>query len=443
MNTATNPGVETVDSGATLLDETHAVLTGYVAMPSPEVADAAVLWVAMTHAIPAFEAAPRLAISSPMKRCGKTRLLDILTGICHDPLVSVNATVAAIYRSLSTDHPPTLIIDEADTIWGTKRQSEQNEDLRALLNAGFQRGKPVLRCVGPESKPVQFPTFAPAALAGIGKLPDTITDRAITVTMRRRTPHETVLPFRSRRDGPRLSQLRSQLAAWSAAHVDRMQQLVPAMPLEDREADTWEPLIIVADTAGGTWPDRARIAALRLTQQAAAGDREQSLELRLIADIRDAFNTYHAEFVPSTELVARLTGIDDAPWAELKLKPRGLSDRLRDFGITPKSNGTKRGYQRSDFSDIFDRYLTTSKGENTRGETSPTVKASKPQLEALTVPAAFTDQPSTVARADTSNRQPQQTVNPLSSSFDGLTVGDTTVADNHRKEQPHRATAHQ
>jgi hypothetical protein len=80
-------------------------------------------------------------------------VLDIVEGLVHDPLVAMNATVAAVFRSLGIDHPPTLIVDEVDTIFGSKRVAENNEDLRGLLNAGFQRGKDALRCVGPSKPP--------------------------------------------------------------------------------------------------------------------------------------------------------------------------------------------------------------------------------------------------------------------------------------------------
>ena len=170
------------------------------------------LWIAATHALPAFECAPRLVITSPEKRCGKTRLLDIITGTCHKPLATVNATVAAIFRSIGGAHPPTLVIDEADTLFGSKKNAENNEDFRALLNAGHQRGRPALRCVGPLQVPTEFSTFAMCAIAGIGTMPDTITDRAVNISMRRRASGETVAQFRSRRDGPILTALGDRLA---------------------------------------------------------------------------------------------------------------------------------------------------------------------------------------------------------------------------------------
>lgn len=139
-----------LNEGELLLDELHASILKFVILPSPEAADAVTLWVACTNAITAFQHAPRLAIKSPEKRCGKSRLLDVIDATCHDPLMSVNATVAAIFRSIgANDQPPTLLVDEVDTLFGSKRVAEQNEDLRALLNAGHQRGRPALRCVHP------------------------------------------------------------------------------------------------------------------------------------------------------------------------------------------------------------------------------------------------------------------------------------------------------
>ena len=61
-------------------------------LPSAEAAVAVVLWTAATHAQPAWQHAPRLVIRAPEKRCGKSRLLDIVEGTCHAPLITVNAS---------------------------------------------------------------------------------------------------------------------------------------------------------------------------------------------------------------------------------------------------------------------------------------------------------------------------------------------------------------
>src|SRR5689334_18984473 len=105
--------------GARLLDDVHAALTRYAVLPSPESADAIVLWIAVTHAAPAWNCAPRLDITSPVKRCGKSRVLDVIEATCHDPLLTVNISPAALVRSIGAD-PPTLLLDEDETTFGPK-----------------------------------------------------------------------------------------------------------------------------------------------------------------------------------------------------------------------------------------------------------------------------------------------------------------------------------
>jgi hypothetical protein len=251
-----------------------------------------------------------------------------------------------------------------DAIFGSKRAAEDNEDLRALLNAGHGRGRPVLRCVGPTQQIKAFPSFAMAALAGIGTLPDTIADRAVNVRMRRRAPGEQVAPFRARRDGEPLNELRGRLHAWIRAHLDTLAAAEPDMPVEDRAADTWESLIAVADLAGGSWPARARKAALLFVAHAAEADADGSLNTRLLADLRDLFGEMTVSFLPSKELVNRLLKIEDAPWRDPELTMHKLARRLGGYDIKPRLNDarTTRGYHAEDFADAFRRYLPNTSG---------------------------------------------------------------------------------
>ena len=211
MTTPTGPAAD----GAALLAQLHTALTRYVILPSAEAAVAVALWIAATHAQASWAHAPRLVIRAPEKRCGKSRLLDIVEGTCHAPLITVNASPAAVYRAIGSDTPPTLLVDEADTIFGGKN-AEANEDLRGLLNAGHQRNRPAIRWDNAARRLETIPTFAMAALAGIGAMPDTIEDRAVVIRMRRRAPGETVAPFRHRRDRPALTALAASSRAGSA-----------------------------------------------------------------------------------------------------------------------------------------------------------------------------------------------------------------------------------
>lgn len=353
----------TAGHGAVLLDQLKAAMADFVILPSEESLDAVVLWAAATHLQPSWQHAPRLAVVGPAKRCGKSRLLDILTETVHNPVITVNSTAAAIFRSI-TEEPPTLLVDEADTIFGSPKVAEKNEEMRGLLNAGHQRDRYVLRVVGNDHTPHRFHTFAMAAIAGIGDLPDTIMDRSIVVRMRRRAAGERVSPYRTKRDSPALHELRARLAQWAASLTEQALRLEPSMPVEDRAADTWEPLVIVADLAGGPWPDRARHACAHMVAAEAEAEQDHPSNARILADIRRIFHAKgEQEHLSTDEILYALNGDPEAPWAEYGrggLTPRGLGAMLREYGISSGNVRVgeiqRKGYTRGKFTDAWKRY---------------------------------------------------------------------------------------
>ncbi|WP_327225168.1 DUF3631 domain-containing protein [Streptomyces platensis] len=353
--------------GSELLDELRAQIARFVIPPTQQALDAVTLWVAATHLQPAWQHAPRLAVVGPAKRCGKSRLLDVLTETVHEPMLTINTTPAAVFRSI-TEEPPTLLVDEADTIFGTPKMAEKNEEMRGLLNAGHQRNRYVTRVVGNDHTPRKFETFAMAALAGIGDLPDTIMDRSVVVRMRRRAEGETVRPFRSRRDTPALHHLRDRIAAWARPLLDEAADLEPVMPVEDRAADTWEPLVIVADLAAGPWPRLARAACAQMVAAEAAAEEEHPSGARILADIRRVFVAQReVDSLSTADLLYQLRQDAESPWAEWGrngLGARDLSAMLREFGIRSgnvrMADGMQlKGYMRNKFLDAWRRYCPT------------------------------------------------------------------------------------
>jgi hypothetical protein len=343
--------------GAVLLDELRDLVTQYVVLPDSDTTDAVVLWIAASHGIEAFETAPRLVITAAGKRCGKSRLLDVVEATCARPLATGNTTAAALVRSIGDGQPPTLLVDEVDVVF-----KSGNEELRGLLNAGFQRGKPYLRCEPKTNKVEVIESFAMAALAGIGNLPDTVMDRAVVVRMRPRAQDETVSTYRLNRDRPRLTAFAERLAEWITSVISRLRMSEPEMPVEDRAADTWEPLIAVADAAGGTWPERARTAAVTLTERAQEDDREESDTLMLLRHFRDHVFTGAEKEKASTEVaLSALRGIPDHPQWVRDLDAATMAKMLRPYGIKPKNirvpQGVRRGYRREWFVDSWIRWL--------------------------------------------------------------------------------------
>ena len=325
-------------TGAGLLDDVRRFISRFCVFPDKRCLDAVSLWAAHTHLIEHLHTTPRLALLSPEAGSGKTRVLEILNLLSANSMFSLNASPAAIFRSLNLGQI-TLLFDEVDAIWTGRGSDDRHEDLRALLNAGYKRGAMIPRCVGPSHEVTRFPVYAPVALAGLGSLPETIMSRSVIIGMRRRAPTEFVEPFRSRSHEPEGFEIRDRLADWADAVGATTGESIPSMPtgIVDRPAEVWEPLIALADAAGGHWPRTARKACRHLCHTAAS--RHQSLGIRLLSDLKIAFGD--AKVLHTREILNRLCGGGeleaDAPWRDLRgkqLNAYDLARHLRSYGVT-------------------------------------------------------------------------------------------------------------
>jgi hypothetical protein len=183
--------------------------------------------------------------------------------------------------------------------------------------------------------------------------------------MRRRAPGEHVGRFRLSRDGPAIEILGRKAARWIADHEGALRTADPATPeqLNDRAADSWRPLLAIADAAGRDWPERARAAALTLSGDGAEHD--QSLAATLLADIRQMFSERHTATLSSADLCSWLIERDDRPWSEFRrgknITTLQLATLLRPYGISSKGvrigDKTPRGYVAAEFEDAWSRYL--------------------------------------------------------------------------------------
>lgn len=356
--------------GAAILDETRAFIRQFVVFPDEHCLVAVTLWAAHTHLVENFHTTPRLALLSPEPSSGKTRVLEVLHLLVPEAMFSLSASPAAVFRSLQ-QRQVTLLFDEVDAIWSKRGRDDNHEDLRAMLNAGYRRGATIPRCVGPKHDVCDFQVYCAVALAGLGELPDTIMSRSIIIKMRRRAPGEDVEPFRTRQHEALGHAIRKRLAIFAKAIGPSIADAWPELPsgIVDRPAECWEPLLAVADAAGGDWPDKVRAACVELCK--VAQDRRVSLGIRLLQDLRIIFGDSIA--LHTATILARLCdgtqhGLDgDAPWAELHGRPlgvRGLASMLKKYGATStkvKVEGLAlQGYRRDDLWDAWVRYLPVS-----------------------------------------------------------------------------------
>lgn len=371
-----------MNRGDQILIKLEQFLERFVAFPTIDARVAAVLWTAHSHAVKAFESTPRLALLSPEPGSGKTRTLELLDLLTPAPMHVLSASTAAIFRSIDNIPPPTLLFDEVDTIFGKHGKGDDNEDLRGLLNAGHRNGAAIPRCTGPTHTVTMFPVYAAVALAGLGDLPDTLMTRSVVIRMRRRRPNEVVEPFRYRVHAPAGHELRDELAMWATEMFTRLTESWPKMPpgIEDRPADVWEPLLAVADAAGGDWAQRARAACLALAGQAIG--REASLGIRLLTDLKMVFANKIT--MSTADILNHLHAIEESPWANLKGQPlnaNGLAYRLNQYEVASKKvkidGKSLQGYRAEDLWDAWERYCPSPRQETEPAE-PPEPRRSEP-----------------------------------------------------------------
>lgn len=355
-------------SGDVLLNEVEQWLRKFVSYPSESSVVAHALWIAHAHLVDAFDNTPRLAFLSPEPGSGKSRALEVTEPLVPRPVISVNASAAYVFRKISDDSGlPTLLMDEIDSIFGN-RPSEASEELRGLLNSGYRRGATAGRAAirGKEIVTEDWPSFCPVAMAGLNALPDTLMTRSVVVRMQRRRPEDQVSSYRRRVYREAAASLYADLATWADTVRPSLLDAWPDLPdgIEDRDADVWEPLIAVADAAGGDWPERARAAAVEMVNEAKA--KPATLGIRLLTDVRHVFGTEPR--LSTHELLDRLHALETAPWSSIRGQPidaRFLATQLSKYGIptnrTIRVQGqVLKGYQAADLLDAWSRYVPTS-----------------------------------------------------------------------------------
>jgi hypothetical protein len=395
--------------GAELLDDIVAFIRRFLVLSTHQ-AEIAALWIIHTYLFQLADVTPYLNIYSTEKRCGKTLLLEILEMLVQKPWLTGRVTPAVLARKVDAEQP-TLLLDESDAAF--KGDKEYAETLRGILNTGYRSGGKCSICVGQGASIgyKDLSTFCPKAIAGIGKLPDTVADRSLPIVLKRRTKDELVEKFRRRKVKPLAEVLRSRIVALSEILAQIIEGAEAAIPpqLNDRAADCVEPLLAIADAAGKDWPDRARQAVVALLCKGEAAD--DSLGVRLLADIQEILSEDGPQ-IPSTELVNKLRAKEEAPWGDLYGKPLGviqLAALLRPYDIHPGTirieTGTPKGYKREDFLDAWRRYLPNT---DFQAATPPHSGTSQPQNIGIENPPQLPLKEPNVA--DDSQPQPEANV---------------------------------
>jgi len=326
-------------------------------------------WLLHTYAPEAAETTPYIHITAPEKACGKSRLMDTLEALAANPRLSGGMTAAALVRCIDQMNP-TIFLDEMDAQMNGDK--EYAEAIRGILNIGFKKGGRFAKCDGKNHDLREFNAYCPKCFAGIGKLPDTVSDRSIIIEMRRKLPDESVEPFRQKAVKVAAKTIKASLEAWAqlgaSAALEHIQP-EPLVELKDRQNDIAEPLLCIALLAGNGWPSRLSAALLKVFKTASGEDGSNGVTL--LGDIRAIFDERRADRIMSKVLAACLGEMEGRAWAEWShgkpMTANNLARQLKKYGLGPEkirfSGETQQGYYRAAFQEAWNRYCPRSASE--------------------------------------------------------------------------------
>ena len=345
---------------AVILDRIVSGVTERVYLPDGA-ADVIACYTALCYVFEYWPIRPLLAISSPVKQCGKTTLLDLIAMLIPRAYPTGGITAAALFRMIEA-HRPILLLDECDQwLRGAGSKSEKAGELIACINQGWRVGGVVARCVGDEHEPRGFRVDTLKILSGIGDFPDTVADRAVILTLERKPADLCLVSVRA--DRPVGSETRAQLTRWAVDCGDTFAGQDPDMGRwTNRAADNWRPLFAIGDMAGGEWPASLRRAADAVTGLAAARATSSDNKTLLLMDCRRVFDDEAGcPFLESAKLDGALRSLEDRPWSEFRggnpLSSTLRGRWLRGFGVHGSKNAQDvRGYSRADFETAWKTY---------------------------------------------------------------------------------------
>lgn len=344
-----------------LVKKIEAYINQYVSFSDSSYSLPIALWTIGTYLWPHFDAFPYLVITSDTKRSGKTRLSEMISFCCSNPLNSAAMSAAGMFRSIA-EEKPTIFFDEAEVL-----SSESANTLRAVLNVGYRKGQTVRRVFKDGVK--DFETYCPKVFILIGDVFDTLKDRSIIIRMRRGEVSKRFTYEGAKTEGAELREMialtveenRSQL-------LEMFEQFAGITFLTDRDEEIWSPLFVIAklfcpsrileleSTAVDMATEKTQ-AKRNYTDLEGEEEKAQEKEYseRLLLDICTVAGDERV--VGSATLLDKLKALPTGPWRKFKgegLTTITMSQMLSAYGVRPstvrlssrgKGNKTIKGYK--------------------------------------------------------------------------------------------------
>ena len=346
--------------GRDLLREISETLSTYITFEYDYVADVVATWVLGTHLFEGFSTFPFINIKSAEMGCGKSTLMRVMDKIVRKGRYVVFPTPATMFRQIDK-YQPTYLIDEAD-----RTISNQKQELIGILNCAHSEGLFVERLEpskdgGYDTRAYQV--FTPLVMAGISKLPDTISNRCIEVFLRKQVTEKKRIVWDT--DKMKFEILKRKAIRWGEDNIskfkiynldeNRIQSLI------NRDRDNWSALIRIADIIDAEFSAKMCETAIEMVANKQIEYQRPSGEM--LEDLFNYFEAHNADRVTTEDFIPYLHGLEDRSWnnygrSHKEIKPAQVSRLLSEYKIYPKTirtSGTRtlKGYLRKDCETSF------------------------------------------------------------------------------------------
>lgn len=211
------------------------------------------IYVLLTHVYDIFDELPYLLIYGP-KGTGKSRLGDILGGLCLNPINSSEISTPYVYRAITQFNETTLILDEADDLLSNSKRSGP---LLRILRSGYRRTGNVGRC-NTNLETVQFYTFCPKILINQSGIADqALESRTIAILMMK--SQICLEKFRFSKAKKEFKEIRDLINLFLEECRDmianRYNSFQGIEGLSDRDEEVWTPILIIAEVLDTVLPE--------------------------------------------------------------------------------------------------------------------------------------------------------------------------------------------
>jgi putative DNA primase/helicase len=295
----------------------------------------------------------------------KSAASEVVSHMSPRAFIIVEPTGPAFYRFVDRVHPA-LFLDDADKLL------PRRPDLAHIVNSSWKRGTYIPR-TDAHGVVHLFDAFGPRCLNGIDLLahlaPATRT-RCITIDMLPLLEEEKdrIISMRYAADDENFVILRRKLLRWATDNMAALKSAKPRMPdgFFGRLEENYHLLFAIADLAGGDWPKRARVAAIKASRE----HNRPSLGKRLLAIMFD-LSIRHGT-LQTSKWLEQVVPTEDDEFANYRGRPINMYQiaallkpycNIQPKPIHPRGRKTSdRGYDTTwpEFTLAFKHYLGKS-----------------------------------------------------------------------------------